>query len=122
MKNGKRGAALMFAIGMLTIVTLLASSVWGSIHLQTREAHDAVRAAMLRQLAEAGLEHARAARDRGMPLPLGEEVALGEGYYRLSAKATDDGQLTITSIGYLRDGATILAETSLSTPIRSATP
>ena len=110
MRNQQRGAALLYVIGLMAIVSFMATGVWQSMHIQTREVHLANRAAVARQLAEAGISHAQAAHVQGVALPVGVEHALGAGYYTITTKPGEGGGVQVIATGFLRDGAVITAE------------
>ena len=110
MKEKERGAALLYVIGLMAIVSFMAVGVWQSMHIQTREVHLGNRAAVARQLAEAGISHARAVHAQGVALPVGVEHALGAGYYTLATQPHESGGVQVTATGFLRDGPVITAE------------
>lgn len=98
----------------MTIISTLSVGVWQSMHLQQAETRRAARQAVVRQLAEAGLDHARAAHASRRPLPLGREYPLGEGYYIVRKQVREDGATRMISLGLLRDGGVVTASQELS--------
>jgi len=110
----QRGAALFYVMGIMTVVIMIAAGVWQSMHVQQAETRRASRQAVVRQLAEAGLDHARAAHASRRPLPLGREYPLGEGYYMVRKQVREDGATRMISLGLLRDGDVVTASQELS--------
>ncbi|MBI1320600.1 MAG: hypothetical protein GC168_16880 [Candidatus Hydrogenedens sp.] len=105
-RESKRGAALLYAIGLMAITGIIAAGVWQSMHRETQEMVRAEHRAAARYLAEGGLEFALQRLQHGAPLPI-EEQPLGEGYFTASATPAGSGAYRIESSGYLRDGGRI---------------